>query len=350
MISSVIASIPAPPGNNFSLGPLTFNFYGLCIALGVLAAVEISRRRWKALGGDEDDITSIGTVAIPMGLLGTRIYHVITDWKMYTDDFIGIFKIWQGGLGIPGGLLLGVSAGVWQARRRGITGDRLLDAFDAIIPSIPVAQAIGRVGNWFNQEIFGPPSDLPWALEVDRQFRPSQYAEFETFHPAFLYEALLNLLLAGGLMLAGKAKLLGRGQILPLWIAGYGVLRFIVESIRTDPASLVLGIRVNHWISGFAVLVGVLWFLKMRKSATPAVKPIASFEDLAADTDAADTDADLDQDENTDGNKNREDVGPTDSSSGEADLASDADETVEEDTNGDEANNDGDDGPKPLFS
>ena len=283
----VLASIPAPPGNNFSLGPLTFNYYGLCIALGVLAAVELSRRRWKALGGDEDDITSIGTVAIPMGLLGTRIYHVITDWKMYTDDFVGIFKIWQGGLGIPGGLLLGVSAGVWQARRRGITGERLRDAFDAIIPTVPLAQAIGRVGNWFNQEIFGPPSDLPWALEVDTEFRPSGFAEFETFHPAFLYEALLNLLLAAGLILARRTKLLGRGQVLPAWIAGYGVLRFIIESIRTDAASEILGIRVNHWMSGLAIVVGLVWLIRMRRSAGPEVKPITSFKDLAADTESS---------------------------------------------------------------
>ncbi len=319
MISSLLGSIPAPPGNNFSLGPLTFNYYGLCIALGVLAGVEIARRRWKALGGDEDDITSIATVAVPMGLLGTRIYHVITDWKMYTDDFIGIFKVWEGGLGIPGGLVLGISAGVWQARRRGITGNRLWDAMDAITPAVPVAQAIGRVGNWFNQEIFGPPSDLPWALEVDARFRPAQYAQFETFHPAFLYEALLNLLLAGGLMLAGRTKLLGRGQILPLWIAGYGILRFVVESIRTDPASLILGIRVNHWISGLAVVVGVLWFLKMRRSATPEVKPISSFEDLAADT--ADT-----------GDESLDDDSPGDDADGDID--------------GDETG----DGPKPLFS
>ncbi len=280
---SLLASIPAPPGNSFSLGPLTFNYYGLMIALGVLAAVEIGRRRWQAQGGDPDDITSIATVGVPAGLIGARLYHVITDWKMYTDSPFDVFAIWNGGLGIPGGLLLGVAAGVWQARRKGITGDRLWDVIDAVIPGIPVAQAIGRVGNWFNQEVFGGPSDLPWALEVDPRYRPEGYAEFNTFHPAFLYEALLNLTLAGTLIMLDRTERLGRGQILPLWIAGYGVLRFLIESIRTDEASLILGVRVNHWTSAIAVIVGLMWFRHMRRQAQVQAATINSFEDLAAD-------------------------------------------------------------------
>jgi prolipoprotein diacylglyceryl transferase len=248
------------------LGPLTFNYYGLMIALGVFVAVEIGRRRWAAKGGDADDITSIATVAVPAGLLGARLYHVITDWKTYIDAPLDIFKVWNGGLGIPGGLLLGVAAGVWQARRRGISGDRLWDATDALIPAIPVAQAIGRIGNWFNQEIFGGPSDLPWALEVDARYRPSQYADVATFHPTFLYEGLLNLVLAGSLIVMERRRILHRGEILPVWIAGYGALRFVIEAMRTDPASLVLGIRVNHWISGLAVIVGVVWFWRMRRN------------------------------------------------------------------------------------
>lgn len=292
-MSFLFASIPAPPSNSFSIGPLTFNYYGLMIALGVLAAVEIGRRRWQARGGDPDDITSIATVGVPAGLIGARLYHVVTDWKMYTDAPLDVFKIWNGGLGIPGGLLVGIGAGVWQARRKGITGDRLWDLIDAVIPGIPVAQAIGRIGNWFNQEIFGGPSDLPWALEVDRQFRPAEYVEFETFHPAFLYEALLNLCLAGGLILLDRRKLLGRGQILPLWIAGYGILRFLIEALRTDPASLVLGVRVNHWISGLAVAIGLLWFRQMRRRDAIKAAEITSFEDLSADDPVTPDDSEL---------------------------------------------------------
>ncbi len=273
--TTLFASIPAPPGNTLSLGPLTFNYYGLMIALGVLAGVELARRRWTAKGGNADDIGSIATVAIPAGLIGTRIYHVITDWPTYFGadgalDPIDAFKIWRGGLGIPGGLLLGVSAGIWQARRRGINGEQLRRLIDAVIPGIPVAQAIGRVGNWFNQEIFGPPSSLPWALEVDPEFRPGRYAEFETFHPAFLYEGLLNLILAGGLILLDRRGSLRKGSILPLWIAGYGALRFVIETLRTDPANEILGIRVNHWISGMAVIVGLAWFAAIQRRAEAA--------------------------------------------------------------------------------
>lgn len=263
MTLGILASIPPPPGNALEIGPLRFNYYGLMIALGVLAAVEIGRRRWAARSGDPDDITAIATIGVPAGLLGARLYHVITDWKTYRDDPLGIFEIWNGGLGIPGGLLLGVLGGVWAARRRGITGKRLWEAIDAVIPGIPVAQAIGRIGNWFNQEIFGEPTDLPWAIEVERPFRPARFVEFETFHPTFLYEGLLNLALAAALVLLDRRKLLRPGQILPLWIAGYGALRFVVEAMRTDPASLILGVRVNHWISALAVLVGLVWFWRM---------------------------------------------------------------------------------------
>ena len=272
----LVASIPAPPGNTLSLGPLTFNYYGLMIALGVLIAVEIARRRWVARGGDADDITSIATVGVPAGLVGARLYHVITDWPTYFGSDgalapIDALKIWNGGLGIPGGLLVGLSAGAWQAHRRGITGERFWSFSDAVIPGVPVAQAIGRLGNWFNQEIFGGPSTLPWAVEVDPQFRPARYAEFATFHPAFLYEGLLNLALAGGLILLDRRGSLKRGQIFPLWIAGYGTLRFLIETVRTDAANEILGIRVNHWISGLAVIIGLAWFWWMRGQPSPDV-------------------------------------------------------------------------------
>jgi len=219
-------------------------------------------------------------------------------------------------------------AGIWQARRRGITGDRLWDAIDAVVPGIPVAQAIGRVGNWFNQEIFGGPSDLPWALEVDPQFRPEGFGDSETFHPAFLYEGLLNLALAGGLILLDRRKVLKRGQILPLWILGYGALRFAIESMRTDFAFEVLNIRINHWISGIAVVVGLLWFLRMRSSAPDDIKPIESFEDLAADADQINADSD-----------------------DEYEGSTSADESVEPDDASEPPDDDPEtDTPKPLFS
>ena len=284
-VSNVVASIPSPSSNAFELGPLTFRYYGLMIALGVLAAVEIGRRRWEARGGNGDDIMEIAKWAVPAGLVGTRIYHVITDWKRYQGRWLDAFKIWEGGLGIPGGLVLGVAVGVWFVRSQGWSVNGLLHA---IIPGVPVAQAIGRLGNWFNQEIYGRPTDLPWAVEIDNP--SAEFEGFSTFHPTFLYEALLNLLIAASLIVADKQKWLKPGAMLPLWVALYGVARFIVEGMRTDEASEIFGVRVNHWVSGAAVLVGGLWFLALQRRA-PA-------EEVAPGSlDEVDTADDLDLDD-----------------------------------------------------
>ncbi len=265
-----MASIPSPGSDRIELGPLTFRFYGLMIALGVLAAVEISRRRWAERGGDADDIIEVAKWAVPAGLIGTRIYHVATDWKSYRGDWLRAFEIWNGGLGIPGGLALGVLVGVIFVRRQGWDVQNMIDA---IIPSIPVAQAIGRVGNWFNQEIYGRPTDVPWALEISEEHRLRGLEEFATFHPVFLYEALWNLALAWFLIRIDARKILRKGQILPLWIIGYGVGRFIVEGMRTDAASLIWDIRINHWISGLAVLVGGIWFYLLGRRPVPVEDP-----------------------------------------------------------------------------
>jgi prolipoprotein diacylglyceryl transferase len=257
-LSLVLGSIPSPPSDRIRIGPLTFRFYGLMIALGVLAAVEMGRRRWSVRGGDPDDIVEVAKWGVPAGLIGARIYHVLTDWKSYQGRWIESLYIWNGGLGIPGGLLLGVGVGVWYVRRRGWDVTAMADA---IIPGIPVAQAIGRLGNWFNQEIFGPPTNLPWAVEIDPEYRPAAHEDSATFHPTFLYESLWNLALAGALVWAEKRKLLKPGQLLPAWIMGYGIGRFLVESVRRDAASSIWGIRVNHWVSGIAVAVGLLWLV-----------------------------------------------------------------------------------------
>lgn len=287
MLSSVVASIPSPSSNSFGIGPLNFNFYGLMIALGVLAAVEMGRRRWAARGGNPDDIIEIAKWAVPAGLIGTRIYHVATDWKKYQGRWLDAFKIWEGGLGIPGGLVLGVAVGVWFARSQGWS---VTDLLDACIPGIPVAQAIGRLGNWFNQEIYGRPSDLPWAVEIDNP--TAEFEGFSTFHPTFLYEGLLNLCIAASLLFADRQKWLKPGAILPLWMMLYGIARFIIEGMRTDEASLVFGIRINHWVSGIAVVVGGLWFLYLqRRVVTEEVAPGPLGDaDLSDDVEGVDDD------------------------------------------------------------
>ncbi len=285
----LVASIPSPGSDRIEVGPLTFRFYGLMIALGVLAAVEISRRRWEAKGGDPDDIIELAKWAVPAGLIGTRIYHVATDWKSYRGDWGRAFEIWNGGLGIPGGLAAGVLVGWLFARHQGWDVPKLIDA---VIPSIPVAQAIGRVGNWFNQEIYGRPTDVPWALEIDEVHRRPGLEEFATFHPVFLYEALWNLGLAWFLIRLDAKKILRTGQILPLWIVGYGVGRFIVEGMRTDAASLVFGIRINHWISGLAVLLGGLWFFWLGRQPEGVEDP-HDLDELELDLTDEPTDEDL---------------------------------------------------------
>ncbi len=256
----IIGAIPSPSSNSLEIGPLTFRYYGLMIALGALAAIEIGRRRWSARGGEADDVIEIAKFAVPAGLVGARTYHVLTDWTSYQGRWVDTLKVWEGGLGIPGGLMVGVGVGVLVARSRGLSTQGLLDA---TIPGIPVAQAIGRVGNWFNQEIYGRPSDLPWAVEIDEP--SAEFAGFSIFHPTFLYEGLLNLAIAGSLIFAVRRSWLKPGAILPLWIAMYGVARFIVEGMRTDEASLIAGVRVNHWVSGAAVLIGVLWFALVQR-------------------------------------------------------------------------------------
>ena len=169
-VVAIFASIPSPGDNAFHVGPLQVRAYGVVIAVGVVVAVGFARRRWAARGGDPDDITALDLWAVPAGLVGVRVYHVITDWQRFEGRWLHAFAMWEGGLGIPGGLVAGVCAGVWVARRRGLPVPALLDV---AAPAIPVAQAIGRLGNWFNQELFGRPTGLPWGLEIDRSHRPA---------------------------------------------------------------------------------------------------------------------------------------------------------------------------------
>lgn len=255
----MLASIPSPSSN--TIGPL--RAYGLMIGLGVLAAIELASRRWRDRGGDPNDMWTIAVWAVPAGLIGARLYHVLTDWKLYFGEGgrpIEALYLWQGGLGIPGGIALGVAVGVYVGHRKGI---RLPVGLDAVAPALPLAQAIGRLGNYFNQEVFGRPTTLPWGLEIDLQNRPAQYAAFETFHPTFLYEALWNLALMGLLIWIDRKKVLRPGNVFVLYVGGYGLGRLWIESLRADAASQLLGVRVNTWMS-LALIVGASITLAVR--------------------------------------------------------------------------------------
>ncbi len=279
--AGAIASIPSPPRNGLSLGPLELRAYGVMIALGVLAAVWLSRRRWEARGGDPDQISRIALWAVPAGLVGARLYHVITDWKKFQSaGWLEVFAIWNGGLGIPGGMAAGIVVGVWMARRQHMNQGEVIAA---VVPGLPLAQAIGRLGNWFNQELFGSPTDLPWGLEIDEAHRPVQYLDVETFHPTFLYEAVWNLLLCGLLVVIDRRRVrravpalvtdprrVSRpGSLLAVYTLGYGLGRLWIEAVRIDPASLLLGVRVNIWMSLVLIVASALYLLWLRGRAGP---------------------------------------------------------------------------------
>jgi prolipoprotein diacylglyceryl transferase len=286
----ILASIPSPSDNAISIGGLELRAYGLAIALGVIAAVWISRRRWAARGGDPDDISRIALWAVLAGLIGARLYHVLTDLHRFEGRWHHAFAVWEGGLGIPGGLIAGVGTGAYIAHRRGLPVAQLLDV---VAPALPVAQAIGRLGNWFNQELFGRPTDLPWGLEIDPEHRPAGYLEVATFHPTFLYEALWNLALAGGLVLWERHHPGTRpGRLFALYVAGYAVGRAWVEALRIDPATRLLGVRWNIWMSAIVFFAAVAWLVFDSWRARRKAESEPTVADTADDTAADDTTTD----------------------------------------------------------
>lgn len=263
----MIASIPSPGSSSIDLGPLELRAYGLMIALGVLAAVMVTQRRWSARGGDPELVSSLAIWAVPAGLIGARIYHVVTDWR-FGDGWLVPFKVWEGGLGIPGGMAAGIFAGIWYLRRQGASVPGMLDA---AAPALPIAQAIGRLGNWFNQELFGRPSDLPWALEIDPVNRPTEFSAEPTFHPTFLYEGLWNLVVAAGIVWLDRRQRLRPGALIAVWVFGYALGRLWIETIRIDTASELLGVRVNIWTSSIALAASAAWLLWRGRSSPAAV-------------------------------------------------------------------------------
>ncbi|MGI8776078.1 MAG: prolipoprotein diacylglyceryl transferase [Acidimicrobiales bacterium] len=239
-----VASIPSPSRGVLHLGPLPLRAYALCILAGVFAAVALAGRRWVARGGAEGTIADLAVWAVPAGLVGARLYHVVTDNQLYRDDPLGAFKIWEGGLGIWGGVAAGAGVGVWVARRRHLNLGVLLDV---VAPAIPLAQAIGRWGNWFNQELFGRPTSLPWGLRIDDP--PSPYAPGTTFHPTFLYESLWCLLVVALVLAVERRHRLRPGRLFAVYVAAYTFGRFWFEWLRIDPAHRFWGLRLNDWTS-----------------------------------------------------------------------------------------------------
>ncbi len=253
----MLASIPSPADGGISIGPLTLHAYGLAYVVGLAAAIYIGLKLWESRGGNRDLVFDVATWGFPAGLIGGRLYHVITSWNELPDAWWGPFAIWEGGMGIWGGIAAGVLVGLWRVRRAGV--DVGLFA-DAAAPSILVAQAIGRVGNYFNQEIFGKPTDLPWGLEIDPAHRPEGFEQFATFHPMFLYEGLWCLALAGVLIVLYNRRTFRPPSLFALYVAGYSAFRIFAETQRLDPANEILGMRLNFWVAIIGVIAGLVWF------------------------------------------------------------------------------------------
>jgi prolipoprotein diacylglyceryl transferase len=257
----MLGSIPSPSSGALSIGPLSIHAYGLMIALGVVAAVWLMGRRLEASGaGTKEDASSMAVWAVVAGVIGARLYHVATDWSAFRDDPARIIQIWKGGLGIPGGMFLGIVVGVWAIKRRGVDPAR---AMTAAAPALPLAQAIGRCGNWWNQELYGKPTKLPWALRIDNI--PDGYPAGTTFHPTFLYESLWNLALCALLLWIDRRFKLRPGRLLAVYVLGYGIGRFWVEGLRIDLAKSLGGLRLNQWMAiviavAAALYLSVDWF------------------------------------------------------------------------------------------
>jgi len=272
-VQPILAEIPSPTVSLIHLGPLKVHAYALCIIVGILFAVWLTDRRWRARGGQPNDIESVAAWAVIAGILGGRLYHVITDPELYFGEGrnpIDAIKIWDGGLGIWGAVALG-ALGAWIGCRRHKLS--FLAFADCAAPAVLIAQAIGRWGNWFNNELYGGPTNLPWKLkiyELDIDTgkiavdAAGHHAVVGYFHPTFLYESLWNVAIALLIMYADRRFRLAAGQVLALYLSGYTLGRFWIEAMRTDHANEILGFRVNSWVSVLVFLLGVALFVVQR--------------------------------------------------------------------------------------
>jgi prolipoprotein diacylglyceryl transferase len=258
--------IPSPPYSGFSIGPITIRYYALCLIAGIIAAWWIGVRRWERRGGRSETFETIVIWAIPFGIVGARVYHVLTHLGDYFGPGINpwsVFFIWEGGIAIFGSLL-GGALGAFIGTR--ITGAAFPAFADALAPGIAVGQALGRFGNWFNQELYGQPTDLPWGLEIDPAHRAAGYTQYATFQPTFLYESLWNVFVAVALILTDKRFKLGHGKVFALYMALYGFGRIFTESIRLDYSYDFFGpIRFNEAVAMLICLAGVALFLVLVK-------------------------------------------------------------------------------------
>ncbi len=280
---SALASIPSPASGSLEVGPLTLHAYGLMLLLAILAATALTgilwrrrpdaeRRPGETTAGDWDLVLRVAMWGVAGGIVGARLYHVATSWSEVPDPkWQGIFEIWRGGLGVWGGIAGGVLVGALVVRRSGASVTRFMDA---AAPGLLLAQAIGRWGNYFNQELFGTPTERPWGLEIDPENRPAEYADSETFHPLFLYESLWSLMGVGVLLLLRARLSIRPPGLFALYVAWYTFARFFLEQIRTDPAHELLGLRLNAWVSAALFVLAVAAFVWSQRRREKSREPV----------------------------------------------------------------------------
>lgn len=296
-----LLSIPSPSDGVWNLGPLPLRGYALCIILGILVAIWIGERRWAARGGEKGQMADLAIWAVPFGLVGGRLYHVATDYGCYFDASAcaddrtykgpwAALYIWQGGLGIWGAIALGAVGAIIGAK---VMGLRVLPVLDVLAPGVLVAQAFGRWGNWFNQELFGRPTDLPWALEIDEAHRPAGYFGDATFHPTFLYESLWCLGAFAVIVLLDRRLKLGHGRVLALYVMLYTLGRGWIETLRIDDVQLddVFGLRLNVWTSIILFVAAAAYFLVSSSRAPGREESVYREGHEPARTDPADAES-----------------------------------------------------------
>ena len=281
MAMAMPAYLPSPSINSFNIGPLVIHFYALMYLVGIAAAVIITRRRWRAVGGDPDLVGDIALWSVPAGIIGGRIYFDITTPMDIPHVWYGVFAVWDGGLGIWGGIFVAALVGLWRLRRRGVNSALFMDA---VAPALLVAQGIGRIGNYFNKELFGRPTSLPWGLEIPAQYRggiPAQYQHFSTFQPTFLYELIFDFAWAGFLIWLGHHRKIKPPGLFALYVFGYSAYRIFEEWLRIDSSVYIFGLRLNMYIASALAVIGAVWFYRSQRRALPegaatAAGPVAA--------------------------------------------------------------------------
>ncbi|HEV2930527.1 MAG TPA: prolipoprotein diacylglyceryl transferase [Propionibacteriaceae bacterium] len=280
--------IPSPSRAVWEIAGFPLRAYALCIIVGIVVGMVIATRRWRARGGTSDSMEMVVAVAVPCGIVGARLYHVATDYHLYFGpgrNPVDALKIWEGGLGVWGAIAGGVLGAWLVARRRQI---RFLALLDTVAPGLLVAQAIGRLGNWFNQELFGRPTTLPWALEIDPEHRPAGFGQFDTFHPTFLYELVWNLAAAVVLVLLDRRLRLGHGKVFALYVLLYTAGRFWIEALRIDTVTQIAGFRLNNYTSLMLFLAALVWLIWLARNR-PGREEVVEGPDPVHEEEAAET-------------------------------------------------------------